>query len=83
MTIDFRFEVYNFGIEVVVARLLPSQGVQLSHITSYLHIWGPERQLRGLFLLMYVNGKQLGELKHGVGSLGKSASRPFRPNAIC
>lgn len=32
---------------------------------------------------MYVNGKQLGELKHGVGSLGKCASRPMLPDAIC
>lgn len=31
-----------------------------------------------VFLIMYVNGKQLGELIHGVGSLGKCASRPFR-----
>ncbi|GBP00360.1 hypothetical protein EVAR_61608_1 [Eumeta japonica] len=26
--------------------------------------------------VIYVNGRQLGELKHGVGSLGKCASRP-------
>lgn len=48
-----------------------------------IYILGRQRQLRVFFLLMYVNGKQLGELKHGVGSLGKSASRPFRPDAIC
>lgn len=50
-------------------------------VDIYIRDW--ERQLRGFFLLIYVNGKQLGELIHGVGSLGKSASRPFRPYAIC
>lgn len=52
------------------------------YISLYLHI-GSAASVACVFLLMYVNGKQLGELKHGVGSLGKSASRPFRPDAIC